>query len=232
MNRVRGGGSGAAEQISQKWSPVLRQKSATKQRPKRTKRWPANASLLSQAITRRGTAGGSGTGGRRMRWGRLRRGPRQDDRRPGRPRFGGRGGRRGEGARTGQRAAGMRANQRLASRRGLMRLAEDTGARRDRTGREAGEEGLQHQPVERQHGGERTPAHRSCQSVPEIAHPPDIAEPMRFRHGPWVCRPGADVAQLPQSTAQLRCPRQRPPGATIWPAPHSVLTASRHRHGP
>ena len=36
-----------SKRISQKWSPVVRQKSATEQKSKRTKRWPASASLLS-----------------------------------------------------------------------------------------------------------------------------------------------------------------------------------------
>ncbi len=39
------------KQISQKWPPVLRKKSATKQGSERTKRWPANASLMRPEIT-------------------------------------------------------------------------------------------------------------------------------------------------------------------------------------
>jgi hypothetical protein len=39
----------SSKQTSQKWLPVLRRKSASKQESKRTKRWPANASLLSDA---------------------------------------------------------------------------------------------------------------------------------------------------------------------------------------
>ncbi|WP_082167218.1 glycosyltransferase [Methylobacterium aquaticum] len=45
-----------AEQISPKWSPVRRQKSAVKQETKRTKRWPANASLLRDGGGAGGTA--------------------------------------------------------------------------------------------------------------------------------------------------------------------------------
>ena len=59
------------QQISPKWLPVRRRKSATKQEPKRAKRWPADASLLrvvrTDALTRARAGPAHAPGRRRLR---------------------------------------------------------------------------------------------------------------------------------------------------------------------